>query len=251
MAMGKNGLLAVTFIMIIALLLVDFVHAETSSLSIPQFTAKYLDNSYTTSEISITDPHTGKTTIIPSRYVEQKSIELNIIDQNPLGTVQYNIQFKGHFEVEWHLAEAYWNVPIDLNASLRCTSNEITPTGEVYVPLGRQIDFRVEAFTETEESGWSNIQTITIANGATSTTMPSSTSSPSPFPLTSPSLTPTLSSTIEPTIETTIEPTSTQQHQTGFLGTNLPTEYGYAILAVLVILVVAGLSLAYFKKVRR
>jgi hypothetical protein len=35
------------------------------------------------------------------------------------------------------------------------------------------------------------------------------------------------------------------------LGTNLPVEYGYAIVAVLVIVAVAGLSLFYFKKLRK
>jgi len=39
--------------------------------------------------------------------------------------------------------------------------------------------------------------------------------------------------------------------QTGFLGTNIPTEYGYSIIAVLVIVAVAGLSLAYYKKLRK
>jgi hypothetical protein len=68
-------------------------------------------------------------------------------------------------------------------------------------------------------------------------------SSPSPFP--SPS------STLSPSPSATLAPTSTQKAQSGFLGTNLPTEYGYAIVAALVIIVVAGLSLAYFKKLRK
>jgi hypothetical protein len=58
---------------------------------------------------------------------------------------------------------------------------------------------------------------------------------------------PTQSSTIEPTAE----PTPTPKQPSGFLGTNLPMEYGYAIIAVLVIVVVAGLSLVYLKKVRK
>jgi hypothetical protein len=49
----------------------------------------------------------------------------------------------------------------------------------------------------------------------------------------------------------TIEPSSTPIHQTGFLGTTLPLEYGFAILAVLVIIVVAGLSVVYLKKRRK
>jgi hypothetical protein len=49
----------------------------------------------------------------------------------------------------------------------------------------------------------------------------------------------------------TMEPTSTPKQTTGFLGTSLPAAYGYAILAVLVIIVVAGLSLVYIKKLRK
>jgi hypothetical protein len=47
------------------------------------------------------------------------------------------------------------------------------------------------------------------------------------------------------------EPTSTPKQPSGFLGTNLPTEYGYALVAVLVMVAVAGLSLVYFKKLRK
>lgn len=65
----------------------------------------------------------------------------------------------------------------------------------------------------------------------------------SPYPSSSPSPSPLLSPTIEPT--------STPQQKTGFLGTSLPIEYGYAIVAVVVIIVVAGLSLSYFKRLRK
>ena len=46
-------------------------------------------------------------------------------------------------------------------------------------------------------------------------------------------------------------PTVTPKQKTGFLGTNLPIEYGYALVTVLVIIIVAGLSLAYLKKLRK
>jgi hypothetical protein len=49
-------------------------------------------------------------------------------------------------------------------------------------------------------------------------------------------------------IEPTPPPTTTPP---GFLGTSLPIEYGYAIVAVLGIIIVAGLSLVYFKKLRK
>jgi hypothetical protein len=68
----------------------------------------------------------------------------------------------------------------------------------------------------------------------TSLSAPSASPSPSPSP------------TPSPTIKPTIEPTSTPKRTTGFLGTSLPKEDGYAIVAVSVILVAAGLSLVYF-----
>jgi parallel beta-helix repeat protein len=70
---------------------------------------------------------------------------------------------------------------------------------------------------------------------------------PTPIPSSSPSP----SSTIAPTTEPTLKPTLTPSQQTGFLGTTLPTEYGYAIVAVLVIVIVAGFILVYLKKLKR
>jgi len=52
----------------------------------------------------------------------------------------------------------------------------------------------------------------------------------------------------------TTEPTSTPQaekQQTGFLGTNLPLEYGYAIVAVLAAVVIGASVLVYLKKLPR
>ena len=65
-------------------------------------------------------------------------------------------------------------------------------------------------------------------------------------PLTPPTL--QRGSTPTPTVEPTLNPTSTAKQPSGFLGTNLPLEYGYAIVAVLVIIIVAGLSLVCLKK---
>jgi len=78
---------------------------------------------------------------------------------------------------------------------------------------------------------------------------PSPSMEPSPSP--TPSPIPTPSPTLSPTLEPTTEPSSTLKQKTGFLGTNLPTEYGYALVAVLVMVAVAGLSLVYFKKLRK
>jgi hypothetical protein len=72
------------------------------------------------------------------------------------------------------------------------------------------------------------------------TSNPALTLMPSPHVSQSPSQNPSPSPTIEPI--------STPKRQTGFLGTSLPTEYGYAIVTILVIIVVAALSVFYVKK---
>jgi hypothetical protein len=59
------------------------------------------------------------------------------------------------------------------------------------------------------------------------------------------------SPSVEPTIEPTSTHTATSKPQSGFLGTNLPIEYGYAIVAVLVIAVVAGLGLVYLAYLKK
>jgi hypothetical protein len=80
---------------------------------------------------------------------------------------------------------------------------------------------------------------------------PSPSLQPSITPSPSPTVGPTVEPALAPTLEPTLEPASAPKHQIGFLGTNLPVEYGYAILAGLVMVVVAGLSLVYFKKLRK
>jgi hypothetical protein len=123
-----------------------------------------------------------------------------------------------------------------------------------------------------EESGWSNTETITLgetsAHSPTPSSSPSPSFSPSPSPqfatpsptlaptleptsTPSPSLFPTTSTSLAPTIEPTVKPTSTPKPQTGFLNTNLPIEYGYAIVAVLAIIIVAGISLVRLRKLRK
>jgi hypothetical protein len=68
-------------------------------------------------------------------------------------------------------------------------------------------------------------------NTAQPTPLPSSTPNPSPFPI--------------------IEPTATPLPQSGFLGTNLPLEYGYAIIAAALIAVVALAVVALRKRYRK
>jgi hypothetical protein len=59
---------------------------------------------------------------------------------------------------------------------------------------------------------------------------------------------PTEQPTPAPTLSPTLEPTSTPKQQSGFLGTSLPLEYGYAIIAVAVIAVVALVAVTLRKR---
>jgi hypothetical protein len=63
--------------------------------------------------------------------------------------------------------------------------------------------------------------------------------------LNTPTLQPTASPVLSPAVPIL---TSTPSKEPGFLGINLPLEYSYALVAVLAIIVVAGLSLAYLKR---
>jgi hypothetical protein len=155
-----------------------------------------------------------------------------------VGEIWYKADWETNYTVVYNHNEI-WNGSI----SRYCPLNNI-PEGNHSVTVIAQGEGNYYAFPET---GSTSLYSFFI-NGS-STVFFTVDTSPSPSP--SPSPTPTTSPIITPTLEPTIEPTSTPKQQTGFLGTNLPVEYGYAIVAVLVIVIVAGLSLVYFKKVRK
>lgn len=83
------------------------------------------------------------------------------------------------------------------------------------------------------------------------TATPQTTMSPAPTfnPYASPSL--TQQPTESPSVSQTPEPTLILKQQSGFLGTTLPLEYGYTIMAVLVVAVVAGTSLVLIRNRRK
>lgn len=90
------------------------VHAESSSItkpSIPEFTVKFVDNSYDVPPTYGVDPYTGKQVMTQAGYhVQDKTIELAIKNQpftpykdangNSIG-LYYCIRMKGHFGDSW------------------------------------------------------------------------------------------------------------------------------------------------------
>mgnify|MGYP005847404431 CR=1 FL=1 len=227
------------------------VQAEASipKPSVPEFTVKFVDNSYDVPPVYGVDPYTGKNVITQGGYhVENKTIDVTIKNQpftsyrNENGSLVglfYNIRVKGHFE-DWTGEPTSENYIYRSDSEYTVKSYTLGENG-LGITAGGQVDFQVEAligyysrvygtpvppFMESywdvftgESSGWSETQTLTI---------PSSASSPadSPSPASSPNQ--------------TSEPTPKDTSQT------LPTE---AIIGAVTagILMIAGL-LVYFKK---
>jgi len=180
---------------------------ETTTIpkpSIPEFTLKYVDNSYDVPPITTTttNPYTGEqtTTTKPGYTEKEETIEITIKNQeftpytidNQQISLFYYISRKGHYTEEW----GYYP---SLTHNRYYTANHIYQSNSDYTivelnaPPEGEIDFRVQAqsgyyssvkeyfgvpgapFTtytfNGEVSGWSETQTIT---------MPSSLPSPSP-----------------------------------------------------------------------
>jgi hypothetical protein len=164
----------------------------------PNFTLKYVDNSYDVpaTSASATDPYTGKTvtTTTPGYHVENKSIELTITNQpftpyseseGNLIKLFYNVRYKGHFGNELDWINPFY-VPVR-NGIYGFTKQNPQSNSEytlISVPsefrVGDVIDFQVQTmegfhtpweplpvpsgtsqFTGTA-SDWSSTQTITI-----------------------------------------------------------------------------------------
>ncbi|MCW4044727.1 MAG: hypothetical protein NWE94_04325 [Candidatus Bathyarchaeota archaeon] len=207
--------------------------------SVPEFTVKYVDNSYDVPPTYEVDPYTGKNITHAGYRVENKSIEITVrnqpftpyrLDNEHYVNLFYNISYRGHYGEGWEYSAYDRNTEWFITQS----DSEYTVISFYPVPTEGVMDFRVQAqigyFTyyympfrvyefHGETSGWSDIQTITI---------PTSDSSPASSPL----------STSIP--DQTLEPTATGTPQT------LPAE-AIIVAVIAVVLVIAGL-LVYFKK---
>jgi hypothetical protein len=203
------SLLLVAILAVSSLILVESASAQSiPKPSVPEFTLKFVDHSYDVPPTYGIDQYTGKTVMTHEGYhAENKSIEIVIKNQPPLlalkldnehyAAVFYNISYKGHYGENWE----YYSYNLETEYFLhQSEDSEYTTTSFKQIPSDGQIDFRVQAqvgyFTSYnmpwkvyvfhgETSGWSNIQTITIPEGSTST------SSPNPTPTSTQNPTPT------------------------------------------------------------
>lgn len=170
-----------------SLVMAESVYSQTiPKPSVPEFSLKYVDNSYDVPPTSPTytiDPYTGKQMMIEPSYagyhVDNRTIELWIKNQpyvNLVGSstyhLYYDVRTKGHFEQDWF--ENNGNAVIRELASVPFTNTNNITTSEYIsnsVPLasnsdytllyfngnlqvGSQMDFQVKAILGHDSQFW-------------------------------------------------------------------------------------------------
>ena len=171
-----------------------------SKPSVPQFTVKFIDNSYDLPPKYTTNPYTGETIQSYAGYhIKDQSIEITIKNQpftpytNTSGSkinLYYLIQYKGHFGEEWYPLTKEDDDVIDCYY-VQSNSKATTVVSTSRFVDGYQVDFRVQAIIGNTHPGdwfsaighhysieidavassdWSSIQTITIGESSSSQT---------------------------------------------------------------------------------
>ena len=141
--------------------------------SVPEFTVKFVDSSYTTHPTYSIDPYTGENVTHHGSYVANKTIEVTIRNQPFVPyydassswniSLYYNVRVKGHYEANWTILYLREDMPyLSENVPSKSASeytvlsyHSYQPNSEnTYImggkmmdfPPGSQVDFQVEAF---------------------------------------------------------------------------------------------------------
>ena len=192
-------LLLLTVLVLSSFVMFGSVFAQsTPKPSVPEFTVKYVDNSYYVPPTTTTDPYTGETVTQGGFYGKGKpEIEITIKNQ-PFTGLHYQVRTKGHFSQDWSIVE-YWiketqtyNPPNPYpgqDYTAEYTILKYHSIGSQDIPSRGQIDIQVQALIghvtirgdpahsalynmyypiydfSGESSGWSDTQTLTIGYG--------------------------------------------------------------------------------------
>jgi hypothetical protein len=177
---GKRySLLLLMILAVSSLILVESTSAQSiPKPSVPEFTVKYVDNSYDVAPTYGTDPYTGKNVVTEVGYhVQNKSIKVWVSNQafsNYRDTsgnrimLYYDIQWKGHFVEYWRNSNTSFNgLHLVASSSLLANNELVSPNAPFTiitigfignngstpysmqtddVSAGGQIDFQVQAF---------------------------------------------------------------------------------------------------------
>ncbi len=177
-------ILIITILALLSLLIVESAFAQTptpypvpiSKPSIPEFSVKFIDLSYTTPTTHSIDPNTGQNVTHTGSYIANKTIEVTIKNQpfEPYFipyydtgrgwyiSLYYNVHAKVHHEENWINIYLHEDIPyLSENVPSKSVSeytvlsyNSYQPISEntyimggkmIEFPPGSQIDFQVEA----------------------------------------------------------------------------------------------------------
>lgn len=193
-----NKLLALTLIALLASSTLIIIVADTvtaSSLPVPQFTVRYIDDSYDVNTPLSIDPFTGESIPATSYHVDHSYIQVSF-ENNKLPAIPadshseyyYNIRYKGQYTNNWieprSASDEYYRTSYfkTVNFSL----GDISSSAGTQLPAGTKIDFQVQLmyggigmnFSDAwgfgplyfagETSEWSNTQTVTLGNASSS-----------------------------------------------------------------------------------
>jgi hypothetical protein len=213
------ALLLLVFLVVSSLLIIQLVGAQSiPKPSVPEFTVKWLNQSYTVPVSYSIDPYTGQSIKHPSYYVDNSSIQITIKNQPFVPykdtingwtiSLFYNIREKGHYTDTWKNIYLTDELPVASYDSqytvytypVQHYSNAPDEyyLGSLLVQIteGGQVDFQVQAmigyvhrilqgsfapyYFNGTQSDWSPTQTVTIP---ASNVSPNPTVTPSPTPI--------------------------------------------------------------------
>jgi hypothetical protein len=168
---SKKAIMAILVAMTVSsIILAQTAYAATHTVSVPEFTIKYVDYSYDVPTTYGTDPYTGETIIVRESYhVDNRTHEITITNQpftpyqigNNTVLLYYDIRSKGHYG-NWTTDEG---IRVQASTSTyTVVSNKIDQN----LPTNAQIDFQVRAtlsyIYQTYQGDWLiNIETIIVA----------------------------------------------------------------------------------------
>jgi hypothetical protein len=271
--MGKPERVSSTVLMLIIIAVASLIAVNPASAqsipkpSVPEFSVKLVAHPYDVPPKTTTtiDQYTGKetTTTQPGYRVENKSIEVMIKNHrftpytNANGyelNLYYSVHVKGHFGEDWK----------DFCPTIlaQLSSEYTVVSGSADYPDGSQLDFQVEAIIghmydvlagrpilplyelwPDATSGWSNTQTLTIEEGAFTTTITSN--PPSVIPTPAPTVMSTPTATAAPTQN---PPESSAQPITG---TDMLFRLDWQGVAVVLLAIVVAVSIILIFFMRR
>ena len=152
------------------------VQAASKKPSVPEFTIKFVDNSYDVASVQEVDPFTGKTYVaMPDYRAVIHNIEITIKNQPGYSDLWYNVRYKGQFGSEDTWIELYdisSEFPSQSESKYTVLNFTSTRGPEFYDALHARIavtdggtaDFQVQAINGVtgEKSGWSNTKDLTV-----------------------------------------------------------------------------------------